>query len=84
MSTITYAIDPDTGFVWSRIGSHVAIPVLDYGKMTPANNFTPTYHLEKFDVFSTIPSINYVKWTRKIPTAIKNQHRRFWGFKPLS
>lgn len=84
MPTITYAIDPNTGLIWSRVGSHVAIPVLNYGDMTPANNFNTAYHLEKFDVLSTLPSINYVKWTRKIPAKIKNQHRRFWGLKLLA
>jgi hypothetical protein len=24
-----------------------------------------------------------VRWTRKIPAGIKNEHRGFWGFRPL-
>ena len=84
MPTITYAIDPGTGLIWSRVGSHVALPVLDYENMTPANNFTLSYNLEKFDVLSILPAINQVKWTRKIPPKIKNQHRQFWGLKPLA
>jgi hypothetical protein len=81
MRTIQYGIDRDTGLVWSRIGSQVAVPVLQYDKMTPENNFTPSYELEKMDVIGH--AYNCVRWTRKIPTVIKNLHRKFWGMKPI-
>jgi len=50
MRNIQYGIDRDTGLVWSRIGSQVAVPVLQYDKMTPQNNFQTIYELEKMDV----------------------------------
>jgi hypothetical protein len=81
---IRYGIDCETGLVWSRVGSQVALPVLQYDQMIPDNNFRTIYALEKFDVIHLIGSAyNAVKWTRKIPAQIKNLHRQFWGMKPL-
>ena len=81
---IQYAIDPDTGQVWSRVGSKMAIPILDYDNMTPENNFQISYYLEKIDVIQTAgPTYNRLKWTRRIPVSIKNLHRVFWKFPPL-
>ena len=52
--------------------------------MTPQNNFQTIYELEKMDVIEVAgASYNSVKWTRKIPTELKNIHRKFWGMKPL-
>jgi len=81
---IKYGIDTETGLVWSKIGSEVAVPILNYPAMTPANNFQTSYFLEKMDVLKTLPSIKYVNWTRKIPLSIKNIHREFWGMKKLT
>jgi len=84
MRNIQYGIDTDTGLVWSRIGSQVALPVLQFDKMTPENNFQTIYELEKMDVIHTAGhAYNCVRWTRKIPTVIKNLHRKFWGMKPI-
>jgi len=84
MRTINYGIDTATGLVWSRVGSEVAIPILQYDQMTPENNFQTVYELEKMDVVQTAGrAYNSVKWTRKIPTELKNRHREFWGLKPL-
>ena len=80
---ITFAVDITNGLVFSRIGSEVAVPVLQYNDMLPENNFTPTYKLEKMPVFNLVSCWNNLKWTRKIPIGIKNRHRRFWGMKEL-
>jgi len=79
MKTITYAIDKDTGLVFSRVGSEMAIPVLDYDNMKPENNFQI-----KIDVIE-IPYSTYknLKFTRCIPTKIKNMHRVLFRFPPL-
>ena len=85
MKTIKYGIDRDTGLVWSRVGSEVAIPVLQYDKMIPQNNFQPTYELEKMDVIEVAgQAYDSVEWTRKIPVELKNRHRKFWGMKKLT
>ena len=85
MKTIKYGIDRDTGLVWSRVGSEVAIPVLQFNKMTPGNNFQTIYELEKMDVIEVAgASYNSVEWTRKIPVELKNKHRKFWGMKKLT
>lgn len=92
MQTITYAWDNDTGRVWSRFSpGHVdgkyqedlvAVPVLQYNDMAPENNFQATYKLEKFRVHEALQGAD-LTWTKKIPVAVKNQHRSFWGLKPL-
>ena len=82
--TIQYMIDNNVGgLVYSRVGSEVAIPVLDFAGMKPENNFKMNYNLEKFDVLHMAYSLNNVICTRKIPTALKNIHRKFWEMKPL-
>jgi hypothetical protein len=84
MNAIRYGIDRETGLVWSRVGSQVALPVLQFDRMVPENNFQTIYELEKMDVIEVIGSLRSVKWTRKVPTAIKNLHREYWHMKPLS
>jgi hypothetical protein len=79
---IMYMINPD-GLVFSRVGSEVAIPVLDFGGMNPKNNYEMNYSLEKFDVIKVAGELNHCIGTRKIPVEIKNKHREFWGMKPL-
>lgn len=90
MKTITYAVDQDTGQVWSRlegdpsVGSEkIAVPVLDYLAIGRDGDFSAplTYNLERMGIEALIGSC--LRWTRKIPTEIKNAHRRFWGMKPL-
>ena len=83
MKQITYLKDPNSDIVYSRVGSEVAIPVLDYEGMTPANNFKTNYYLEKYDVIHVCKELRYMKGTKKIPTVLKNIHRKFWGMKLL-
>lgn len=78
--TIGYMID-DAGFVYSRVGSEVAVPVLEWDKMIPENQYQTSYHLEKFSIFDLIGTT--VTKTKKIPLRLKNKHRKFWGMKPL-
>ena len=87
MRIITYAIDHYTGLVYSEVREHgrslgIAIPVLDFEGMTPENNFQTTYNLEKYPAHQAYVGTDLV-WTRKIPNALKNIHRQFWGMKPL-
>lgn len=79
---ITYAIEQTTGLVYSQVGNEIAIPVLDYKGMTPENNFQTTYNLEKDTALAAHIGTIFI-WTRKIPNALKNIHRQFWGMKPL-
>ena len=80
---ITYAINEDDGIVYSRVGSEVAIPVLDYDHMMPENSFETRYDLERFPVSDLGSEWRALRWTKKIPIALKNRHRAFWGFAPL-
>lgn len=81
---ITYAVDED-GIVVSRVGSDVAIPVLDFEAIGQGGDFTGPmkYDLEKFPVTALAPNWGQLRWTKKIPVRLKNAHRTFWGFKPL-
>ena len=81
--TIQYMIDRDTDLVWSRVGSEVAIPVVQFDKMTPDNKYAVPMELEKFNAFDVAGQLNIVMRTRKINVGIKNLHRKFWGMKPL-
>ena len=44
------------------------------------------FHISKSGM-ETIPIHQYynniTKWTKKIPLSIKNEHRKYWGMKPL-
>jgi hypothetical protein len=82
MRTITYAVDQHSGLVCSRVGDEVAIPVLDFEHMKPENNFETRYNLEAVPALLAHIGTDF-KWTRKIPNALKNLHREFWGMKPL-
>ena len=78
---IQYAINTETGLVWSRVGSEIAYPVLAFDKMTPENNFTAPLILEKALLLNMTGRVwEGLKWTNKIPRANKNEHRMFWGF----
>jgi hypothetical protein len=83
MNAVRYGIDGETGLVWSRVGSMVALPILQYDQMGPGDNFKTKYALEKFDVIELMGSLGLIQWTRKIPAHIKNFHREFWGMKPI-
>lgn len=80
---IEYMIDRDTGLVWSRVGSEVAIPVLDFAGMKPENSWMMNYSLEKFSIYHQGVINAWVIHTRKIPLKMKNFHRKFWGMKPI-
>lgn len=83
MRTIQYAVDIETGLVISRVGNELAWPILDYEGMTSENGYKMNYYLEKVSVFSVAGCMDMLKWTRKIPVALKNKHRKFWGFPEL-
>jgi hypothetical protein len=80
--TIQYAVEAETGLIVSRVNSEVLIPILDYDKMSPENNFDTIYHLEKCSIYDTIGMD--LKWTKKLPNEVKNVHRKEWGMKLLN
>lgn len=83
LKTIQYGIDPDTGYVWSRCGSEVMVPIIAVDKMVPEDNFAIKIVYEKMNVLDALPTVNYCTWTRKIPVDVKNFHRKLWEMKPL-
>jgi len=84
--TITYAIDLETGIVWSRVGNKVAIPILDYKGLIDKETGSfkePRFYLETFNIFTALTMSlvgTHLKWTIKVPIEAKNWHREFWGF----
>ena len=83
MRRIHYGIYLDTGLCLSQIyGEGYAVPVLDFEGMKPENGFKAVYNLEKFETLCY--QGGNIRWTRKIPTAIKNCHRKFWNMKELT
>ena len=79
MPNITYAVDLDTGLTYSRRGSSVAVPVLQYDATGPENNFATVYALEQAAVYDLTPCWRSLHWTKRLPIAVKNVHRAFWG-----
>ena len=82
MRTIMYAIDKISGMAFSQVGREIAVPVLDYENMKPENDFHCDYYLEAVPALAAYIGTEF-KWTRKIPNAIKNIHREFWGMPML-
>ncbi len=81
---IQYGVDQDTGLIVSRVGDEVAWPILDYDGMTAADGFATRYNLERLPLFDMVGRTwDAIRWTRKVPVAIKNRHREFWGMRPL-
>lgn len=82
---ITFAVSEDDGMVYSRVGNEVAYPVLQWEKIGEGGDFTQPleYKLEKSSVFNLSYYWPRLKWTRKIPTELKNRHRAFWGMKAV-
>jgi hypothetical protein len=85
MKTVRYAYNRDDGIVISKVGSEVAVPVLDYDGIGKDGDFTKAveYSLERFSVYALGREYPRYVWTRNIPLKLKNKHRAFWGFKPL-
>ena len=79
--TIQYGVDEQTGYMVSRVGSEVAVPVIDFDQMVPEDAFQIKAHLETFSIYDTTRMS--IHWTRKLPIRLKNYHREYWGFKPL-
>lgn len=77
---ITYAINQEDGLVVSRVKDEIAWPILQWDAMTPENSFATSYQLERIPVSQIGSEYRALKWTKKIPTELKNRHREFWGF----
>ena len=80
MKNITYAIDKDTGQVYSRFGNNIAIPILDYEGMTPQNNFKTNYFLESHSVLygrymdcSNMDKENTCQYQKHSPNILGNE-----------
>lgn len=78
---ITYRMDPDTGLFWSRLGSRVAVPVLDYDGMTPDNGFFAGLYLEHESILTVAHTWNYLIPCHP-PADIKAWHRHSWATHP--
>ena len=82
-NNIRYGIDTSSGMIWSRVGSQVAIPILQPENMTSKNSFKPVFELDVFELDELAGSLSLIKWTQKIPNKIKNYHRDYWGMPPV-
>jgi hypothetical protein len=78
---IQYCIDNDTGYVYSRVGGKMAIPIIDFDDMGPEDNFAIKAHLDFVSAWE-VPH-HALTYTRKIPVDLKNLHRKFWGMAPV-
>lgn len=88
MRTIKYFRNPGTKLLVSRVGSEIAIPMIDFQASIDQKDFKEQYPLLKLDIKSMKS-----EWVdRLIPISNKkirevyllcwiNYHRKFWGFK---
>ena len=89
MRNILYFIDPETTLLVSRVGSEIAIPVLQYDKTYPDHNFKEQFVIEKYDVitvskwYATLIPINRNKIKKYYIEDWINYHREFWKLKPI-
>ena len=85
---IRYGIDQETGYTVSHVGDEVAFHVVDYEQIdltTPGASERPVpAHLEKTELWCVAGMLGSIRWTRKLPAAVKNVHRKFWGLRPLA
>ena len=90
MKQLLYRVDRETGLVWSQmvIGGFTdgwAVPAYQFDEFGTDGDFRGPIpvKLERFshrDICLSSPNLIY---TKKIPVALKNPHRKFWGMKPL-
>lgn len=85
MEQLTYAICESTGMVYSRHPHKgLAVPVYQFAEFGKDGDFTGEMPI-KLEHFSPheITSWWELEWTKKVPAAVKNKHRAFWGMPPL-
>ena len=79
MKNITYGVDGET--FYARCGDRIAFFELDYQNMKPENNFESTYTIGSCPLFQI--DISSVRFTKKIPLAIKNEFRKYFKLPEL-
>ncbi len=90
MRQIQYFRDPETRLLISRVGSYMAIPILNIEEMLSQGDFKNQYPLEKIDVikvskwYNTLISISNRKIRNRYSMAWINYHRQFWGLRKFS
>jgi len=82
---IRYGVDTYTGYVVSQnlLTGKIAIPIIDFDQMCPEDGFEIKSHLEAISPLQSVLSGMAIEWTSKVPLEKKNEHRAFWGMKPL-
>lgn len=86
MKNITYAVHRGTGLIYSRVGSEIAFPVLDYAQVGANGDYIAPFdfHLEKCPVFHLAGhEWRALRWTKIQSKQAKNHHRAFWGLPAL-
>lgn len=90
MRQIQYFRDPETRLLITRVGSYVAIPILNIEEMLSQGDFKNQYPLEKYDVISvskwynTLIPISNRKIRNRYTIEWINYHRQFWGLRKFS
>ena len=81
---VRFAVDRNTGMVYSRVGDRVAVPVpLDTGIRLKGST-EPQYSLEPFPVYAIRHKWANLHSTQRIPMHIQNVHREFWRLPKLA
>ena len=76
---INFAVDLQTGLVYSRVGTEVAVPYPKHGKgLRMAGTFEMNYELQRFPLYSIQHKWGQLHFSQNIPLRIQNYHRQFW------
>ncbi|MEL7085350.1 MAG: hypothetical protein AAF268_08855 [Cyanobacteria bacterium P01_A01_bin.3] len=80
---IAFAVDRNTGMVYSRVGERVAVPVRVEGGIR-VRGAKPHYELESFPVYAIRERWANLLSTQRVPIHIQNYHREFWRLPKLT
>ena len=82
---IRYAVDLETGLVYSHVGPEVAVPYPKQGRsLRIAGTFEMDYQLERFPLYAIQHKWRKLHFSQNIPLRVQNYHRQFWRLPTLS
>ena len=82
---IHYAVDLETGLVYSRVGGEIAVPYPKQGRFLRVRGVLGSeYELERFPLYAIQHKWGQLYFTQSIPLLIQNQHRQFWRLPQLT
>lgn len=77
---LEFAVDFETGLVYSRMGQAVAVPLPRGGRtIRVAGDLQADYELERYPLYAIAAKWKTLHWTDQLPVHVQNRHRQWWG-----